>query len=119
MPVAARKIQGTDQINAIRRSRERDPKYAVVVNCLRERGWLDLGCIIFSQYRHSIQWLAEQLTAELPDEDEELDAMALNNYVGRVPEPAVKMLQLGVGQSGSNRTAVVRQAVATAQTAHA
>ncbi len=57
--------------------------------------------------------------AELPSEDEELDAMALNNYAGRVPEPAVKMLQLGVGQGGSNRTAIVRQAVATAQVARA
>ena len=58
-------------------------------------------------------------SSELPSENEELDAMALNNYVGRVPEPAVKMLQLGVGQAGSNRTAVIRQAVATAQAATA
>lgn len=29
---------------------------------------MEPGCIIFSQYRDSIQWLTEQLTEELPDE---------------------------------------------------
>lgn len=56
---------------------------------------------------------------ELPEEDEELDALAVNNYVGRVPEMAAKMLQLGVGQAGSNRSAIVRQAVAAARMAPA
>ncbi|NOX54981.1 MAG: DEAD/DEAH box helicase family protein [Planctomycetes bacterium] len=55
-------------IDALQASQERDPKYAVVRACLLERGWLELGCIVFSQYRDSIQWLAEQLTEELPDE---------------------------------------------------
>lgn len=53
---------------ALEANRERDPKYAVVVDCLRRRGWLELGCIIFSQYRASIQWLADQLTQEFPEE---------------------------------------------------
>ena len=57
--------------------------------------------------------------AELPSENEELDAMALSNYAGRVPTSAVNMLQLGVGQGGSNRSAIIRQAIATAQTATA
>lgn len=47
---------------------EQDPKYAVVLDCLQRRGWLERGCIIFSQYRDSIQWLAEQLTQEFPEE---------------------------------------------------
>ena len=55
-------------VDALKANQGRDPKYAVVVNCLRERGWLGLGCIVFSQYRHSVQWLAEQLTVEFPDE---------------------------------------------------
>jgi hypothetical protein len=49
-------------------NQERDPKYAVVRQCLLDQGWLRVGCIVFSQYRDSIQWLAEQLTEELPDE---------------------------------------------------
>lgn len=55
-------------IAALEANRERDPKYGVVVECLQERRWLELGCIIFSQYRDSIQWLAEQLTLEYPEE---------------------------------------------------
>jgi superfamily II DNA or RNA helicase len=55
-------------IAALEANQERDPKYAVVVECLRGWGWLELGCIVFSQYRDSIQWLAEQLTQEFPEE---------------------------------------------------
>jgi superfamily II DNA/RNA helicase len=53
---------------ALETSQDRDPKYAIVLECLRDRHWLERGCIVFSQYRDSIQWLAEQLTAEMPDE---------------------------------------------------
>lgn len=55
-------------VAALEANRECDPKYEVVRNCLLERGWLKLGCIVFSQYRESIQWLAGQLTEELPEE---------------------------------------------------
>jgi hypothetical protein len=55
-------------VDALEANRERDPKFAVVRQCLLERGWLRLGCIVFSQYRDSILWLAEQLTEELPEE---------------------------------------------------
>ncbi len=43
-----------------------DPKYLMVRKLLLEEHWLDLGCIVFSQYFDSIQSLGEQLTAELP-----------------------------------------------------
>ncbi len=55
-------------VAALQANQERDPKYEVVLQCLLERNWLEPGCIIFSQYRDSIQWLAEQLTEELPNE---------------------------------------------------
>lgn len=55
-------------VAALEANQERDPKYAVVVECLRNRGWLELGCIIFSQYRDSIDWLSKELTKEFPDE---------------------------------------------------
>lgn len=45
-----------------------DPKVAVVVACLRERGWLEKGCIVFSQYRDSIEWLVGELTQTFPAE---------------------------------------------------
>jgi hypothetical protein len=45
-----------------------DPKYRVVMECLRDRGWLTKGCIVFSQYRDSIKWLAQKLAEEFPVE---------------------------------------------------
>ena len=53
---------------ALEASRERDPKYAVVRRVLVDEGWLQSGCIVFSQYFDSVQWLAEQLTGDIPDE---------------------------------------------------
>lgn len=45
-----------------------DPKLEAVLYFLRERGWLDLGCIIFSQYYDTAYWIAESLTARMPGE---------------------------------------------------
>lgn len=54
---------------ALHNNRERDPKYARVRHYLFDQGWLqERGCIIFSQYRDSVDWLAGQLKEELPDE---------------------------------------------------
>jgi len=55
-------------VDALRANQERDPKYAAVRQCLLARGWLRIGCIVFSQYRDSIEWLAGQLSEELDDE---------------------------------------------------
>ncbi|MCC6313317.1 MAG: DEAD/DEAH box helicase family protein [Thermomicrobiales bacterium] len=54
-----------------------DPKYQRVLEILtggvdrhgvRETGsWLELGCIIFSQYFESAEWLAKRLTREFPE----------------------------------------------------
>lgn len=55
-------------VAALATNQQRDPKYARVVDCLRNRGWLEMGCIVFSQYRDSVRWLAEQLTEEFPNE---------------------------------------------------
>jgi hypothetical protein len=55
-------------LKAVTANQERDPKYAFVRRQLLEAGWLELGCIIFSQYFDSVWWLAHQLTHELPDE---------------------------------------------------
>lgn len=55
-------------VESLEANQERDPKYAVVLECLREKRWLDRGCIIFSQFFDSIDWLAQQLLADLPGE---------------------------------------------------
>lgn len=55
-------------VAALEANQERDPKYAVVMDCLKGKGWLKQGCIVFSQYRDTIQRLAEYLTGEFPEE---------------------------------------------------
>jgi len=53
-------------VRALEANQEQDPKYALVLEYLRERGWLDLGCIVFSQYFDSVWWLANRLTVDFP-----------------------------------------------------
>jgi hypothetical protein len=55
-------------VAALQVNQESDPEYEIVRHLLLDRGWLKLGCIIFSQYRDSIQWLARLLTEALPNE---------------------------------------------------
>jgi len=55
-------------VAALNANQVRDPKYDVVRECLLEKGWLELGCIVFSQYYDSIYWLAENLSREMPGE---------------------------------------------------
>lgn len=56
-------------VKVLEMNRTRDPKYEVVVRLLREgdaaagpESWLQLGCIIFSQYYDSVEWLARELS---------------------------------------------------------
>jgi hypothetical protein len=50
--------------------------------------------------------------AELPNEDVELDRLALSFQLGQINDAARKVLMSGIGQSGPQRAATVRQAVA-------
>lgn len=45
-----------------------DPKLGAVRYYLCEEGWLELGCIVFSQYYDTARWVADALAAELPAE---------------------------------------------------
>jgi hypothetical protein len=55
-------------LKALEANQERDPKYGVVISCLQGRGWLERGCIVFSQYYDSVQWLAGELVKDFPNE---------------------------------------------------
>jgi hypothetical protein len=50
----------------------------------------------------------------LPSEDEEVEGLALQRHLGNIPEPAGQILQFGIGQHGSERTATLRRALAAA-----
>ncbi len=55
-------------VAALEAYKGKDPKFETVQRLLMDKGWLREGCIVFSQYRDSILWLAEQLTQALPEE---------------------------------------------------
>ncbi len=57
-----------EEIVACLSRRPTDPKLDAVLHFLLERDWLNLGCIIFSQYYDTAYWVAENLTARLPGE---------------------------------------------------
>jgi superfamily II DNA or RNA helicase len=48
--------------------RPADPKLDAVVHYLLREGWLELGCIIFSQYYDTTSWIADRLAERLPEE---------------------------------------------------
>jgi hypothetical protein len=56
-------------LKALEADRERDPKYAIVRELLLKDRWLELGCIIFSQYFDSVWWLAARLSSDMPNEE--------------------------------------------------
>ncbi len=62
-------------VMALRR-RPTDPKLDAVLHFLQDKNWLDLGCIIFSQYYDTAHWIAQSLTARLPGESVALYAGA-------------------------------------------
>lgn len=55
-------------VKALESNKEDDPKCDKVIRLLRDDGWLEMGCIVFSQFFDSIWWLAGKLTAQLPGE---------------------------------------------------
>jgi ERCC4-related helicase len=48
--------------------RPTDPKLEAVTHFLVEKDWLNLGCIVFSQYHDTARWAAASLTKLLPEE---------------------------------------------------
>ena len=48
---------------------------------------------------------------KLPSEEEEIDSLAVQRHLGNIPESAGSVLQFGIGQGGSERTATLRRAV--------
>jgi hypothetical protein len=45
-----------------------DPKARAIVHYLRDHDWLAKGCIVFSQYFDTVDWIATQILAAFPNE---------------------------------------------------
>jgi hypothetical protein len=65
---SAERIKLQEFLDALNANKDDDPKFDVVMKCLLDYGWLDMGCIIFSMYYDSISWIGEQISSKLPDE---------------------------------------------------
>jgi hypothetical protein len=55
-------------IRQLDKHNDKDPKFFKVREYLLDKRWLDLGCIIFSQYYDTVWYMASQLSSELPAE---------------------------------------------------
>jgi len=64
-PAEAGKLEAC--LVALGATQEEDPKWQVILTYLRERGWAAEGCILFSQYYDTAQWVAAGLAREFPD----------------------------------------------------
>jgi hypothetical protein len=58
----------TTFLQALDANKENDPKVAKILEYLLDRAWIEAGCIVFSQYYDSIEWLARQISQRIPEE---------------------------------------------------
>ncbi len=54
---------------------------------------------------------------QLPREEKELDDLALQRHLGEIPESAVQILTMAIGQRGHQRLTAVRQAIVSGRSA--
>jgi len=54
-------------IQQLEANKEHDPKYLHLKEYLINKNWLELGCIIFSQYYDTVWFMANQLSEEFPE----------------------------------------------------
>lgn len=56
-------------VKALETNNSTDPKFEKVVELLIEQEWLEKGCIIFSQYFDTANWVSKKLSEIIPDEN--------------------------------------------------
>lgn len=59
----------TTFLQTLEANKENDPKLAKVLEYLLDRSWIEMGCIVFSQYYDSIDWLAYRISERRPEEN--------------------------------------------------
>ncbi|HOV94162.1 MAG TPA: helicase-related protein [Spirochaetales bacterium] len=50
----------------LEQSANKDPKLEIILKYLFENGWANEGCILFSQYFDTAQWIAQHLATQFP-----------------------------------------------------
>ncbi len=83
-------------VNSLSDCQSTDPKFSAVLHYLSQERWLELGCIVFSQYFDTTNWVATQLANHLHGERIALYAGADRSgffhegYFGSVPREEIK-----------------------------
>ncbi|HRY33035.1 MAG TPA: phospholipase D-like domain-containing protein [Bacteroidales bacterium] len=54
-------------LRQLEKHQDKDPKYFKIKEFLFDRGWMESGCILFSQYFDTCWYMANQLSSELKD----------------------------------------------------
>ncbi len=52
-------------ISTLQANKDDDPKYALILSLLKEKGFAKKGCIVFSQYYDSAFWVARKLSLDM------------------------------------------------------
>ena len=91
-----------------------DMREAIRGNVLRPDDW-DRYLLDVEQFNSSsllsLTMFGSFSESELPTEDEEVEGLALQRHFGNLSDSGSRVLETGVGQRGSARHAVIRQAV--------
>ncbi len=82
----------TSSIDAMRAAGDNDPKLEVAVRYLREHGWAEKGCIIFSQYFDTVWWFAKHISQLFPELEVGVYAGGAKSFLLRagVEQPATR-----------------------------
>ncbi|MED3892785.1 phospholipase D-like domain-containing protein [Peribacillus frigoritolerans] len=85
-------------VSTLEANKDKDPKYQLVMDLLLTEGWLERGCIIFSQYFDSAYWIAEGLSNEINGEKigiyagGEKSGLLINGIFERKPKEEIKAM---------------------------
>ncbi|MFS0598606.1 phospholipase D-like domain-containing anti-phage protein [Peribacillus frigoritolerans] len=85
-------------VSTLEANKDKDPKYQLVMDLLLTKGWLERGCIIFSQYFDSAYWIAESLSNEINGEKigiyagGEKSGLLINGIFERKPKEEIKAM---------------------------
>ncbi|MFD1040345.1 phospholipase D-like domain-containing anti-phage protein [Virgibacillus byunsanensis] len=83
-------------VSTLEANKDKDPKYQLVIDLLLNVGWLERGCIIFSQFFDSAYWIADSLSEEIKGEKIGIYAggdksgIITNGVFERMPKDGIK-----------------------------
>jgi len=65
-PLTEKETEILQRCASLLEASEEDPKWQVILHYLRNKGWMQEGCILFSQYYDTAHWVAGLLSTAFP-----------------------------------------------------